>query len=195
MILSGLLCVPSVTVRIDTILTIRYRFTSAVTKVSLSFYSAVYAVNEWTVYLGFIILLIAAVVHFENVCQEFSTCSTFIFIVIQCHSVWWKIISSIRKHALLMSRVFDSTSHCEQLFSLMKKQISYYWWTLGGMHADCNDRNKTWHWKITQAKAVSNISLVPNFVRDNYWVTGPCEPVCTSRPNLVTFLIHCMVFQ
>jgi hypothetical protein len=69
------------------VLAVRYRFSSAVTEVSLSFYSAVYAANESTVFLGFIVLLIAAVEHFERVCQEFSACSQHTFIVILCHSV------------------------------------------------------------------------------------------------------------
>lgn len=63
--------------------------------------------------------------------------SVYIFVIL-CHSFDKKLLLDITKHASLMASVFDSTFCCDQLYSLMKDVKSR---TIGGMHADRNNRN------------------------------------------------------
>jgi hypothetical protein len=56
-----------------------------------------------------------------------------------------KELPDVRKHALLMTSVFSSTYHCEQLKLDEERQITNldasYFQTLGKMHANRNNRN------------------------------------------------------
>jgi hypothetical protein len=132
-----------------------------------------------------------------------TECSICIWLVVTCDDR----LSQFSKSFIWMSLVFGSNYRYDQVWSawrrtsnqeLVRVFLINNWGGGGGIHGNRKKRSDSWHWKINQAKVISNRSLMTEFIKENYWVIRISNSYFTLPENKTIViicnynLVHCV---